>query len=629
MGGGYGNDGINPGADAGRSALELFYDYDRIIVRGVHLLDYTPGGIDVSANAASDRGTGDEIHGESGDDSIHGQKGHDVLFGEGQDDDLIGGYGNDWISGGTGNDGVIGDDGRIMTSRNATTYGEALFGVVRLLADNGDTKTFNGNMMNEAIATPGTIQQAVANVGDEMKKAVNLTPFSFDTTFNGNADEFTSVTKKTVDDRGAPGAPNANDLIFGGLGDDWLHGGSGDDAISGGEALSQAWTQVQLGSGATATIVVARSDYARPFNPGDALRYNPDDPDGWHFDRTRRAGEFALYDEYDPRRKIELVVATNGSTAYKAGDAVKDVRSLITIGEWFLNFSAGEGSWVPSGTLNTNGQQATSYLAASNDGADRIFGGTGNDWLVGGTGRDNLYGGFGNDLLNADDLPGDEQQRDQQQGPRRLAVRQRGTRYAADLRGPRLRRCRPRRADRQHRRRPPDRLGRRVQQLPGAVCAFRYGHGEPDTAAAAGRVPLHAQRERRRRPDSPQGHARRPGAGLPQRRAEGEPRCRAAEGRRLAEPDRRPGRPAGRQHPRWQARRAAHGELQRRPDAGARVRQRHLGGERQRAAGGLHFQQGGCGRGATRWAMPSRSTSRLWPASRWSSQRRAGTPTAM
>jgi Ca2+-binding RTX toxin-like protein len=61
-------------------------------------------------------------------------KGNDVLFGEGQDDDLIGGYGNDWISGGTGNDGVIGDDGRIMTSRNATTYGEALHGVIRLKA---------------------------------------------------------------------------------------------------------------------------------------------------------------------------------------------------------------------------------------------------------------------------------------------------------------------------------------------------------------------------------------------------------------------------------------------------------------------------------------------------------------
>ncbi|HLL19195.1 MAG TPA: hypothetical protein VK439_10455, partial [Rubrivivax sp.] len=374
-GGGYGDDG---------NALT----YDRIVVRGVSFLDYTAGGIDVSPNAADDRGAGDEIHGESGDDQIHGMKGNDVLFGDGQDDDLIGGYGNDWISGGTGNDGVIGDDGRIMTSRNATAYGEALYGVARLLPDNGDTRSFNGNMMNEAIATPGSIQQAMVNVADEMKKAVNITPFSFDPKFIGNADEFTSSSKKTIDYLGRSGATNADDVIFGGLGSDWLHGGSGDDAISGGEALTLAYTQVYDANGAL--VGVTRSDWSRPYNSGDMLRFNPDDPDGWHADRTRRAGEFALYDEYDPLRKITL----NGDgTANKT-----DAGGL----EWFLNFTTAEGTFVPGGTVTSTGQ-TINYAPASNDGNDRIFGDLGNDWLVGGTGRDNLYGGFGNDLMNADD----------------------------------------------------------------------------------------------------------------------------------------------------------------------------------------------------------------------------------
>ncbi|HLL10769.1 MAG TPA: hypothetical protein VK570_06920, partial [Rubrivivax sp.] len=374
-GGGYGDDG---------NALT----YDRIVVRGVSFLDYTPGGIDVSANATNDRGAGDEIHGESGDDQIHGLKGNDVLFGDGQDDDLIGGYGNDWISGGTGNDGVIGDDGRIMTSRNATAYGEALFGVARLLPDNGDTRSFNGNMMNEAIATPGSIQQAMVNVADEMKKAVNITPFSFDALFIGNADEFTSSNKKTIDYLNRSGASNADDVIFGGLGSDWLHGGSGDDAISGGEALSLSYTQVYDANGAL--VGVTRSDWSRPYNAGDMLRFNPDDPDGWHADRTRRAGEFALYDEYDPLRKITL----NGDgTANKT-----DAGGL----EWFLNFTTAEGTFAPGGTVTSTGQ-TINYPAASSDGNDRIFGDLGNDWLVGGTGRDNLYGGFGNDLMNADD----------------------------------------------------------------------------------------------------------------------------------------------------------------------------------------------------------------------------------
>src|SRR5207248_9667034 len=136
--------------------------------------------------------------------------------------------------------------------------------------------------------TPGSIQQATVNVSGALNKSVNLTPFSFDPTFNGMWDEFTTVKKKTVDDQGKPDAHNADDIIFGGLGSDTLHGGSGDDAILGGEALSTAYTQAYTGLALTG---VARSDYGHPYNPVDSLRYNPLDPDGYHNDRTRRAGE--------------------------------------------------------------------------------------------------------------------------------------------------------------------------------------------------------------------------------------------------------------------------------------------------------------------------------------------------
>jgi VCBS repeat-containing protein len=64
---------------------------------------------------------------------------------------------------------------------------------------------------------------------------------------------------------------------------------------------------------------------------------------------------------------------------------------------------------------------------------------------------------------------------------------------------------------------------------------------------------------RRRRPDARGRRRLRPPA---QRRAGGRTRPGAAEGRRLAVPDRRAHRPAGRQHPGRQARRAALGELQ-------------------------------------------------------------------
>jgi Ca2+-binding RTX toxin-like protein len=323
----------------------------RIIPRAADLLDYTPGGMDFNAAAAVlDIGAADEVHGESGDDVVYGMAGSDVMFGEGQDDDLIGGYGNDWASGGTGEDALLGDDGRIMTSRNGLT--EPLYGLLV-------------PAVQQDLSTPGKIQQATIHVTGKLKKAVNLTPFNVDP-----ADQPTTQPVLTPSD----------DILFGGLGDDWLHGGVGDDAISGAEALGESY--IQRYDSAGTLIGVARSDYTRPYNPGNALRFNPDDVDSQRFDRTRRAGEFALYDEYEPMRQILL---TDAGALSKTGAGKA----------FFLNFSSNEGVPIDS-----------SLGIRLSDGYDALFGDLGNDWIVGGTGRDDMYGGYGNDLLNADDLLG-------------------------------------------------------------------------------------------------------------------------------------------------------------------------------------------------------------------------------
>src|SRR5262249_7096184 len=157
-----------------------------------------------------------------------GMKGADVIFGEGQDDDLIGGWDHDWISGGTGDDGVLGDDGRILTSRN---------GSLELL--NGVTVA----SVQATITTPGNVQVATINVAGQLKKAVNREPF------------------------GKTGVPlfdptRADDIIYGGWGNDWLHGGWGDDAISGAEALA---------------IFYDVTGKVNGYNPagGNVLGYNP------------------------------------------------------------------------------------------------------------------------------------------------------------------------------------------------------------------------------------------------------------------------------------------------------------------------------------------------------------------
>jgi Ca2+-binding RTX toxin-like protein len=375
----------------------------RIVVRAMQQLDYTLGGADYAGGAYtawgaanSDNGAADLIHGESGDDVIFGMTGSDVIFGESDDDDIVGGYGNDWISGGTGQDGVIGDDGLIYTSRNST-LGEPLYGIEGLLASDANAKYNNGDALNELISTPGDTQIATINIEGQLKKTADLVPFSFDKSWVGMDDEFPNdMTNK----------PYADDIIFGGLGSDFLHGGSGDDAISGAEALEHAYVptfDAQGNSDGVLDLGYNAFDLALPVNPGDSvaspnpgnvLAFNSVDLDGQHLNNRFRAGEFFLYDEYDPLRRIEL---NSIGELWKPGDAGPSF-------EFLLNFDQTEGIFRASGTVpKATGQQTDSYGEVNDDGKDSIFGDLGNDWLVGGTGRDDMYGGWGNDLLNADD----------------------------------------------------------------------------------------------------------------------------------------------------------------------------------------------------------------------------------
>ena len=404
--------------------LEFNYDQDssfenrgeeRIIPHAMEQLDYTLGGADYAGGsytnwgaANDDNGKADLIHGESGDDYIFGMTGSDVMFGESDDDDIIGGYGNDWISGGTGQDGVLGDDGLLFTSRNST-LGEPLYGIEGLLASDPSTKYNNGTALDEIISTPGDIQYAVINVAGELKKTADLVPFSLDPEWLGMDDEFPDDASNT---------PFADDIIFGGLDSDWLHGGSGDDAMSGAEALEHAYVPIfdsngdpddvlDLGYNAFDLLApIYPGDTVANPNPGNVLAFNPVDLDGQHLNNRFRAGEFFLYDEYDPLR---IILLTPTGELYK-DDPAAGIEGWDYF-QFLLNFDQAEGVFRPDGWTPGNQNQTEYYPAVSDDGKDAIFGDLGNDWLVGGSGRDNIYGGWGNDLINADDdqtTPGDE-----------------------------------------------------------------------------------------------------------------------------------------------------------------------------------------------------------------------------
>jgi hypothetical protein len=261
----------------------------------------------------------------------------------------VGGYGNDWISGGTGDDGILGDDGRLFVSRNGLT--EPLYGVT--------TATTQTN-----ISTPGSAQLATINVTGTLEYTAIEQPFNVDPNVTNQNPLYRPLY--------------ANDVIFGGLGDDSLHGGAGDDAISGAEALPLSWMQTETGT----TFGVHQSDFNHPYNSGDPLLYNANGADP-----NRRADEFALYDEYDPLRMIRL---TTGGLLDKTGPTGTGLL-------WFLDVNAADGPIVSGATDVATGKPIHT------DGNDVLFGDLGNDWAVGGTGNDTLWGGYGNDMLNAVD----------------------------------------------------------------------------------------------------------------------------------------------------------------------------------------------------------------------------------
>ncbi|MEE4314510.1 MAG: Calx-beta domain-containing protein [Desulfofustis sp.] len=441
-----------PVVNANGSPAYLGFSYDNygsdntLIVRGVTLLDYTPGGPDYRPDLFSDTAAGDfrdmfgmgalvdigghdEVHGETGDDFIYLGGGNDIAYGDGENDDIIGGWGHDWISGGTGIDGILGDDGRIFTSRNtglsndSVGYGEefaeSLYGVYSLLNRDPDTRTSQGNVLNEQIYTPGRVQQATINVEGELLKAVDLSPFD-------NV-EGAMLVPGTSADPASHDPQHADDVIFGGLGDDFIHGGSGDDAIAGGEALPESYAPILKVDIETAQQAedpidyLVRTDFTRPYNPGNLLLFGDGDSH-WNEPNPvlQRTGEFFLYDEYDPRR---VILFNDDGTVWK-----DDSVNPTTLKHYFLNQRDNEGGstfrdddtlpvtpedYQIAGAVGSytefepNGTPVeSSFVYRESDGNDVIFGDLGNDWIVGGTGRDHLYGGFGNDLLNADDVMG-------------------------------------------------------------------------------------------------------------------------------------------------------------------------------------------------------------------------------
>ena len=382
-----------------------------ILPRAVNFADYgysyedSGGSREVLTFLDTARGEGDLIYGESGDDVIHGMMGADTIFGNSEHDDIYGEIGSDFLLGGTGIDGIVGDDGLILTSRN-DLLPETLNGVAALNEEQVFVKKndeVDVHALNAVIATPGNIKVAIINIEGELTKAVDL--FAFRT------DDIDGTAPAPLNEFGEP--MRWNDIIFGGLQNDFIHGGDGDDALSGAEALPVYYSGEGKEQGPNQEFTLVNTflqnmqnspvhevpdvadnpfwfDFA-PYNPGDVLRFEGKAISDENGQGSRTRDEFAWYDEFNPRRQIMFDFEA-GVGAVEALTTLTGVASSIG---FILNFDATEGPLGP--TFEGDDERLPS------DGADRIFGDLGNDWQVGGSGRDHMYGGRGDDLLNMDD----------------------------------------------------------------------------------------------------------------------------------------------------------------------------------------------------------------------------------
>jgi Ca2+-binding RTX toxin-like protein len=226
---------------------------------------------------------GDILSGDNVNNTILGLSGGDYLFGRGGDDGLEGGLGGDFLDGGDGID--------------TAGYGNAASGVTVFLL---------GASLNTGEAA-----------GDTYANIENLIGSGFNDVLGGT---------------------DAQNTIFGGLGDDAVYGAGGDDLLEGGGG-------------------------------GDFL-------DG-------QAGyDYASYTQAGAGVTVFL-----GGSYLNAGDAAGD------------NYTSIEGV-LGSAYADLIGGDNTSNTVQGYDGNDWVLGIGGDDWLIGGNGNDLLEGGVGHDILD-------------------------------------------------------------------------------------------------------------------------------------------------------------------------------------------------------------------------------------
>jgi Ca2+-binding RTX toxin-like protein len=383
--------------------------------------------------------TANLVQGLSGNDALDGSGGDDVIEGGLGDDLIAGGTGSDQIYGGAGHDMILSANGLNIQARDWNQDGVvdnqdawispanagAVWSQGRLWGIYADpvepsTLTIDGGGALQPDSAPDYIyaedgdDMAIGGLGNDYLDGGlgndKLWGHSGGDVISGDDGDDTikgdGILKpgfyQTLDP-----ALHGDDVLDGGIGNDWLYGGGKDDALFGGTGNDLLWgddqSEADLGGQYHGNDVLDGGDGNDQLIGGgkDDVLYGGDGGDllwGDDDDETKLPGQYHGNDTLNGGDGADQLVGGGGDDAL-VGGADNDL----------LYGDAREDGLLAaqySGSDVLDGGDGDDNLYGGG-GDDKLIGGIGNDFLDGGSGADEMAGGAGNDSYVVDDLAAD------------------------------------------------------------------------------------------------------------------------------------------------------------------------------------------------------------------------------
>jgi len=318
------------------------------------------------------------IFGGNGNDSLYGRAGDDRLLGQSGNDVLYGGAGNDYLSPSSGADTVYGGDGNDIV--NVTSFeGDILWG------GEGDLDTlrlgFSFEDLIYDIGETGAVTFTDASSSYVVAQEFEIYEFSDRTITSSELTSLTETAVSLVPVSGYHEGTDAEDWVWGSVGNDVIYARSGDDLIQTFAGNDKVYT----GSGSDKVELGDGNDYVRvgggveEFHGGSGKDY---------------------ISYYDSSGGVNINLATNViSGSWASNDTISGFESASgskTGGDTIYGTSG-------SNTIKTYGGNDKVYAGS---GTDKVELGDGDDYVRVGGGTESFDGGSGKDYISYYDSTG-------------------------------------------------------------------------------------------------------------------------------------------------------------------------------------------------------------------------------